>query len=298
MVYNFSLPPLLLYSLLREDGSLLRDWARSLPELSPEQAFFNFTASHDGIGVRPLQGLLPDTEIDWLAECVTERNGRVSMKANSDGSQSPYELNITYRDALRVPDDPEASLTRFLTSQAVVLAFKGVPALYIHSVLGTENDLEGRERTGQNRSINRHKWELSELESLLEDNGSAHARIFRKLSQWIQTRNQHPAFHPGGKMEVMDFGPGVFAFLRTSRTGVEKILCLYNLTRQPQKLLWIDCFPGLKPREGVRELLGRRQARAVKGNFVLKPFRSAWLMIQGSGETERAAPKAARKKKA
>ncbi len=298
MVYNFSLPPLLLYSLLREDGSLLRDWARSLPELSPEQAFFNFTASHDGIGVRPLQGLLPDTEIDWLAECVTERNGRVSMKANSDGSQSPYELNITYRDALRVPDDPEASLTRFLTSQAVVLAFKGVPALYIHSVLGTENDLEGRERTGQNRSINRHKWELSELESLLEDNGSAHARIFRKLSQWIQTRNQHPAFHPGGKMEVMDFGPGVFAFLRTSRTGVEKILCLFNLTSQPQKLLWIDCFPGLKPREGVRELLGRRQARAVKGNFVLKPFRSAWLMIQGSGETERAAPKAARKKKA
>jgi glycosidase len=298
MVYNFSLPPLLLYSLLREDASFLRDWARSLPDLSPEQAFFNFTASHDGIGVRPLQGLLPDEEIAWLADSVRARNGRVSMKANSDGSKSPYELNITYRDALRVEEDLEASLARFLTSQAIVLAFKGVPALYIHSVLGTENDLEGVERSGQNRSINRHKWESSELESLLAEPGTAQSRIFRKLSQWIQTRNQHPAFHPGAKMEVMDFGSGLFAFLRTSRTGVEKILCLFNLTGEPQTVPWVDCFPGLKTRDRVRELLARGPVRPKKDQFVLKPFHSAWLMIKGSGETERAAPRAARKKKA
>lgn len=282
MVYNFSLPPLLLYALLKEDGQILQAWARSLPDLSPEQAFFNFTASHDGIGVRPLQGLLPDAEIDWLAEVVRARGGRVSLKANGDGTESPYELNITYRDALREEGDQETSLARFLTSQAIVLAFKGVPALYIHSLLGTENDYAGLETTGQNRSINRRKWALPELLSHLDDKADPQARIFRRLSQWIQTRSQHPAFHPGGKMEVLDLGPGIFAFLRTSRTEAERVLCLFNLTGQPQEVRWADCFPHVKEQPGVRELLGRRQIRPKKGRLVLKPFFSYWLMIQGA----------------
>ncbi len=289
MVYNFSLPPLILHSLLKEDADLLRDWARSLPVLSPEQAFFNFTASHDGIGMRPLQGLLPEGEIDWLVSEITSRGGRVSMKANSDGSESPYELNITYREALRIEGDPELSLARFLTSQAIVLGFKGVPGIYIHSLLGTKNDYAGVEATGQNRSINRHKWDLTELEKLLQDTASAHSRIFRKLRQWLQTRNQHPAFHPGGVMEILDYGPGVFAFLRRSRTGAEAIVCLHNMTGKRRDVPWMDCFPGVKARPRVRELLAKKAVRANRGHFVLEPFRSYWLMIAGAGSNGRKA---------
>lgn len=283
MVYNFSLPPLLLYSLLKEETGLLGDWAASLPDLSPEQAFFNFTASHDGIGVRPLQGLVPDTEIDWLARQVEDRGGRVSMKANSDGSQSPYELNITYLDALRLEGDEPLSLARFLTSQAVVLGFKGIPALYIHSLLGTANDLEGLEQTGQNRSINRRKLDFEDIETRLDSNDSPHARVFRKLTQWIQTRSRHPAFHPGSRMDMLHLGPGVFAFLRTSRTGVEKVLCLHNFTSETREVAWVDCFPGVATRDSVPDLLTRRAVRPKRNRFALKPFHSSWLMVLGSG---------------
>ncbi|MGC9450955.1 MAG: sugar phosphorylase [Oceanipulchritudo sp.] len=287
MVYNFSLPPLLLYSLLAEKSSLLSQWARSLPELSPHQSFFNFTASHDGIGVRPLQGLLPEKEIDRLISHVRSRGGLVSMKKNSDGSESPYELNITYRDALDDPGHPETGMTRFLLSQAIVLAFKGVPAIYIHSLLGTPNDLEGVKKTGQNRSINRKKWNLPDLEKEIDTDTRTQARIFRKLSSWIRIRNQHPAFHPGAKMEVLDFGESLFAFLRTSRTGVEKILCLFNLGGRESSIGWLDCFPRTRPQDSVRELLSNKMTKGNDGAFVVPPYQAKWLMIKGGKSPER-----------
>jgi sucrose phosphorylase len=280
MLYNFSLPPLVLHALLKEDTSILADWARSLPEIAPGQTFFNFTASHDGIGVRPLQGIIPDKEIKWLADEVVKRGGRVSMKANSDGSQSPYELNISYIEALRVMDDQALSMTRFLLSQAIVLAFKGVPALYIHSLLGTGNDYEGMEETGENRSINRKKWDADELLELLDDPDSPNALIFRKLSQWLSVRNQHPAFHPGSQMQVLDLGPGIFAFMRTSRTKAERILCLFNLTSKPRNVPWADCFPGIKSRDQVRELLSNKRVGAKAGKVTLQPFYASWLMVK------------------
>lgn len=281
MVYNFSLPPLVLYSLLKGNSKLLQDWARSLPQLSPRQAFFNFSASHDGIGVRPLQGLLPDDEIHWLADETRARGGRVSVKTNSDGSKSPYELNITYLDALDDPENPELGMARFLMSQAIVLAFKGVPALYVHSLLGTPNDYAGLEQSGQNRSINRRKWQLEDLQEELDNPASRQARIFSKLTSWIRVRKQHPAFHPASKMEVLDFGESVFGFLRTSRTGVEKILCLYNLSAQPQPIGWEDCFPRSTPAKSVRELLSNTVIEKPGQGIEIPPYHAHWLMIKG-----------------
>jgi sucrose phosphorylase len=281
MVYNFSLPPLVLHALLRADASLLRDWAAALPQLSPAQAFFNFTASHDGIGVRPLQGLLPDAEVGWLCDQARARGGRVSVKANADGSASPYELNISYRDALAGTGDPETDMARFLTSQAIMIGFKGIPGVYIHSLLGTPNDQEGVQRSGQNRAINRRKWDVGDLDARLDNPSDPQARIFRRLNQWIQTRSRHPAFHPGAGMRVMHFGPGLFAFLRVSRTGAERILCLHNVTGVEQSLPWADCFPGVRPPARARDLLARQSVRPRAGKLRIKPFRSCWLEIGG-----------------
>jgi sucrose phosphorylase len=290
MVYNFSLPPLILHGLLKGKSRLLKDWAASLPELSPQQAFFNFSASHDGIGVRPLQGLLPDKELNWLVREVEARGGKVSMKANADGSQSPYELNITYRDALSIPDDLDLSLARFLLSQAIVLSFKGVPAIYIHSLLGTPNDYDGLQETGQNRSINRKKWALDDLKAELEDADSGQSRIFKKLTEWLRSRNQHPAFHPGAAMEVLDMGDDVFGYVRTSRTGVEKVLCLFNMTSSEKRIPWADCFPGTKAKEEVRELLSRQMLKAKRGKLVLKPYYGYWLMVKGGRKAPQKKP--------
>ncbi|MBW2252298.1 MAG: sugar phosphorylase, partial [Deltaproteobacteria bacterium] len=180
MVYNFTLPPLLLYSFLKEDASVLSNWARGLDLKSDSNTFFNFTASHDGIGVRPLEGILPAKEINLLVETVKNNGGRVSYKKNSDGSESPYELNITYVDALlNTKFDPDRyHAQRFLASQAIQYAFPGVPATYIHSLLGSRNWEDGVRQTNMARTINREKLRTDDVISQLEDFETFRSRIF------------------------------------------------------------------------------------------------------------------------
>ncbi len=118
MVYQFSLPPLLLHALMNGDTSHLTRWAASLGELPAGCTYFNFTASHDGIGMRPLQGIIPDKELSKLAKRVKQLGGHVSTKANSDGTESPYELNITYLMAARFSVIMQAcSLTEKVTGR-------------------------------------------------------------------------------------------------------------------------------------------------------------------------------------
>jgi len=279
MVYNFSLPPLMLYSFLREDCSPLQRWARQLPPLPSGQAFFNFSASHDGIGVRPLQGLIPASEIRFLEKAVKERGGRVSMKANADGSNSPYELNITYLDALSIPGDEERGVARFLCSQALVLAFRGMPAIYFHSLVGTPNDQEGLAGSGQNRRINRKKYAREELEAALASKEGWQARIFARLTTWMKRRQDHPAFHPDGAMEVLDLGPDLFGFVRTSPLGNERILCLFNFTSRPVERTWKSIFPPFAESVSRRELLSNRLIKTgPRRKVTIPPFYALWVV--------------------
>jgi glycosidase len=217
MVYNFTLPPLLLYSLATGSARLLSEWARSLVPPSPNTAFFNFTASHDGIGVRPLEGILPAARINWLADRVRRNGGQVSEKRNPDGSRSPYELNITYLDALKNPDlasDP-LRIPRFLASQAVALALAGVPAVYIHSLLGSTNWNEGVRQTGRARTINRARLSVDAINAELNDRRSRRARIFHAYLHMIRTRCRQPAFHPAAGMRILQLDERVFAVRRS-----------------------------------------------------------------------------------
>ena len=100
LIYNFALPPLVLYTLQNGDAGPLSAWASGLTLPSQQVTFFNFLASHDGIGVTPLRGLLPESAIEELARRTLAQGGLVSYRSNPDGSQSPYELNINYFDAL------------------------------------------------------------------------------------------------------------------------------------------------------------------------------------------------------
>ena len=168
MVYNFSLPPLTLHAFHTADATVLTRWAAALETPSSEATFFNFLASHDGIGVTPARGLLSDGEVRALAERVEALGGFVSYKNNPDGSQSAYELNINYLDALGDPAVGEESgarkAERFLAAQAIMLALRGVPGIYFHSLFGSQSWAEGVRATGRARTINRQKLGEASLE--------------------------------------------------------------------------------------------------------------------------------------
>lgn len=231
MVYQFPLPPLVLHTMATGDASALTKWAQSLDAPGEQTTFFNFTASHDGIGMRPATGLLTDAQIQALVERAQAHGGRVSYKTNSDGSQSPYELNITYFDAITDPaltaQNPELAAARFLVSQAIALALQGVPGIYLPSLFGSRNWQEGVAQTGHNRTINREKFTYDELSVQLRDEESLAATVYQQYMALLRIRSQHAAFHPLAPQIVHDLSPHVFAVERYSPKGL--VLALHNV---------------------------------------------------------------------
>lgn len=232
MVYQFALPPLLLHTLTRGEATTIQTWLNSLPVLPEQCTYLNFTASHDGIGVRPLEGLLPDHERDALLELMHRFGGFVSMRSNPDGSDTPYEINITWFEAMcgtrRGPDPWQ--IARFLCSQAIMLSLQGIPALYIHTLTGTLNDVEGVERSGRLRSINRRRWQLDELALLLESPSTPTHDVFHALHRLLEQRRQEPCFHPNAPQRVIDTPPELLAIERGPLRNGRRLLALYNVT--------------------------------------------------------------------
>ena len=230
MVYNFTLPPLLFYTFTKEDSTILSEWAKTLELASATNTFFNFTASHDGIGVRPLEGILPAEEVNCLIDIVEQNGGEVSLKQNPDGSESPYELNITYIDAM-LRNGPQPDLLhpqRFIASQSIQLVLPGVPAIYIHSLLGSRNWSEGVKETGRARTINRKKLDIEAVLRELADSDSFRSRIFRPYTEMIGIRKQQPAFHPKAGFEILELIPTVFAIRRFTEEQI--IFAITNIS--------------------------------------------------------------------
>lgn len=170
MVYQFSLPPLVLHAVQKQNVEALCQWAQSLSLPSGKTTWFNFLASHDGIGLNPLRGLLPESEILALVEALQQEGALVNWKNNPDGTRSPYEINVTYMDALsRRESSDEERCARFILAHAILLSFPGVPAIYIQSILGSRNDYAGVEKLGYNRAINRKKYHSEEITRELND---------------------------------------------------------------------------------------------------------------------------------
>ncbi|MEE8391470.1 MAG: sugar phosphorylase, partial [Anaerolineae bacterium] len=233
MVYQFPLPPLVLHALQSGDASPLSNWAAGLSTPSDSTTFFNFLASHDGIGVRPVEGILSRSEVQSLVDRTLAHGGYVSYKANPDGTQSVYELNISYFDALSDPNGSESldlQVRRFLVSQAIMLGLAGVPGIYIHSLFGSRSCRAGVEQTGRYRSINREKFRRDQLERSLTDPSSLRHRVFTAYLDLIRTRAAHRAFHPTGPQRVLSVHPALFVLLRTSPDGGESLLCIHNVS--------------------------------------------------------------------
>jgi len=243
MIYNFSLPPLLLHALIQGKSDHLKTWMMSMPPAPIGCAYFNFTASHDGIGLRPAEGLLSQHEYDTLLATMRQFGGEISMRRHPDGSESPYEINISLFDALQgtIAGPDQWQIERFLCAQTIMMSLEGIPAFYIHSLLATHNDTARMQETGQKRSINRHKWDYDALKSALADPKSPHAIVFQELCRLIQIRRRQRAFHPNATQYTLHpLNKALLAFWRQSMARDQSIFSVHNLSNQPQDLRLAD----------------------------------------------------------
>lgn len=276
-VYNFSLPPLLLNTLLTGNCYYLKQWMMSMPPAQQGTAYFNFIASHDGIGLRPAEGLLSDEELSTLISTMESFGGRLSMRALENGENKPYEINITLFDALKGttkgPDN--LGIDRFVCAHAIMFALEGIPGLYIHSLLATENDYDKVKHTSHNRAINRHRWDETLLLDRLADESSHHYKVNLRLMALLAIRKKQVAFHPNAIQFTLHLGETIFGFWRQSIDRKQSIFCIYNISDCPQKLslgevnlialdTWIDLISG----EEISDL---------RGELDMQPYQALWI---------------------
>ncbi len=267
MVYQFSLPPLVLHAVHRQDVKALCQWAGSLALPSTKTTWFNFLASHDGIGLNPLRGILPESEILSLVEKLQQEGALVNWKNNPDGTRSPYEINVTYLDALSSQDSPDDErIARFILAHAVLLSFPGVPAVYIQSILGSRNDYEGVERLGYNRAINRKKYTAGQVDLELNNKQSIRHKIYSRLSEFIAIRRGERAFHPDAQAMFESLDEQILKIVRVADNG-ERITALFNFSHNVHTVYE-------KVLSGVELLSGQ----AIDGTeLTLNPWQVMWI---------------------
>ena len=267
MVYQFSLPPLVLHAVHRQDVNALCQWAGSLALPSTKTTWFNFLASHDGIGLNPLRGILPESEILALVEKLQQEGALVNWKNNPDGTRSPYEINVTYLDALSAQNSSDDErIARFILAHAVLLSFPGVPAVYIQSILGSRKDYEGVERLGYNRAINRKKYTAGQVDLELNNKNSIRHKIYSRLSEFIAIRRGESAFHPDAQAFFESLNEQILKIVRVAENG-EEITALFNFSNNVHTV-YGDTLTGM-------ELLS---GQAVSGKeLTLNPWQVMWI---------------------
>lgn len=266
LVYQFPLPPLVMYSLITGSAKTLSDWMKTLQLPSDKVTYFNFLSSHDGIGVRPVEGLLSKEELQLLVDTALKNGGEVSYKDNGDGTRSPYELNINYQDALAGPDASDHErIAKFLAAETILLSLQGVPGIYIHSLLGSRNDYYGKTTSGIPRRINREKLEFTYIrEQLLGD--SNRRKIFEEMIRRLEIRREESAFSPLSSQQVFQWKPEVLTFVRENGQTGSKVLVAVNVSGKTQQIVSSEL-------KGI-DLLSENK---IDGVLSLNPWECAWI---------------------
>ncbi len=281
MVYNFALPPLVLHTFYRGDCTALSRWALQLAYPSMTTTYFNMLDTHDGVGLQGVKNILIREEIDAIIERAISHNAFVSYKTGADGKDEAYEINTTWWGALNRSESGEAptlQVKRFVASRSISLVLKGVPGIYFHGMLDTENDPEVVKRTGSRRDINRTVIDEEYLDRALSDPDSRMSLIRPRLRKLAEIRTSHRAFHPGGGQKIIMVSPAVFSVLRVSPDGDERFLTLTNVAGQ-ETLVEI-ALSELGSGAGVWGDLISGREHEVRENVLrlrLEPYDIAWL---------------------
>jgi sucrose phosphorylase len=277
-IYNFSLPPLLVNALLRGRSRHLREWLMSMPPCLPGCTYFNFVASHDGIGLRPAEGLLNQSDINGMVRALRSFGAEISMRTGPDGSEKPYEVNVSLFDALKGTlrnHRDGMQVERFLCAQRILMTLEGIPGVYIHSLLATPNDRQGYAVSGVKRHINRHKWNLDVLEKHLADPNSPQSRVFHEMIRVLKIRGSQPAFHPNAVQFTLHFRPALFGYWRQSLDREQNIFVINNITDKPQTLQLSSL--NLTSIYEWYDLLTDKPIDDLAATIDLEPYESIWI---------------------
>jgi sucrose phosphorylase len=276
-VYNFSLPPLLLNTLTTGNCRALKQWMMSMPPARFGTAYFNFIASHDGIGLRPAEGLLTTDEINHLVGVMEGFGGHTSWRNLEDGTKQHYEINISLFDAFRGTDlgKDQWQIDRFICAHAIMFALEGVPAIYLHSFLGTKNDYQRVKNSGHNRAINRHQWQYDDIVMELENRDSSHSQIFYRLKELIKIRRQQPAFHPNATQFTLHLSDHIFGFWRQSMDREQSIFCISNISKEIQTLVTSDI--NLIDNQTWIDLLDESESNQIADSITMRPYQTLWI---------------------
>ncbi len=276
-IYNFSLPPLLINTLLTGNCLYLKRWLMSMPPAQDGTMYFNFIASHDGIGLRPAEGLLSDQELHDLTTAVENFGGKISWRTTASGEQKAYELNIALYDVMQgtIKGKDNWNFERFICAHTIMFALEGVPGLYIHSLLGTQNDYRKLANTHHNRSINRHRWQENELTTALADPTLHHGKVLSTLTALLDIRINQPAFHPNATQFTLHLGLQLFGFWRQSQNRKQSIFCISNITDKPVTLVLSEL--NLIVTENWCELIANTEITNITESIELTPYQTVWI---------------------
>ncbi|MEM8802645.1 MAG: sugar phosphorylase [Pseudomonadota bacterium] len=280
-IYNFPLPPLILHAVMSGSSAYLRRWQSGMPPAQLGCAYLNFTASHDGIGMRPAEGILPAEEQARMIDTVKENRGLVSMRAMPDGGEAPYEINTTFFEATRrtFSGSTDFHLERFLCSQTIPMSLEGIPAFYIHSLLATANDHDAVERRGMNRAINRHRWDYPTLNALLDDSTSSHAQVLTAITERLRIRTRQPAFHPNATQFTIPLEDRVFGVWRQSLDRHQSIFALHNVSAETVEVPHLSM--NLIDDETWIDLLDGDAVDMATDKVTLAPYQCRWITNRG-----------------
>ncbi|MEM9437720.1 MAG: sugar phosphorylase [Pseudomonadota bacterium] len=276
-IYNFPLPPLILHAVMSGSAAYLRRWQSGMPPAQLGCAYLNFTASHDGIGMRPAEGILPAEEQARMIDTVKRIGGLVSMRALPNGDEAPYEINTTFFEATKRTfiGEEGTHLERFICSQTIPMSLEGIPAFYIHSLLATGNDHAAVERRGMNRAINRHRWDYPTLNALLDDPTTPHAKVLNAISERLRIRTKQPAFHPNATQFTIPLEERVFGVWRQSLDRNQSIFALHNVSAETVEVPHLSM--NLIDDEGWVDLLSGDVVDMGTEMITLAPYQCRWV---------------------
>ncbi len=219
MVYRFTLPPLTLHAFATGQAEDLRAWLAGADAIPPGTTYLNFLASHDGVGLRPLEGIVDDAGIERLVATAEQHGGRANRRNRPDGTSSPYELNATWFDLIRGSTTGDDALARHIASHAIMLAIAGVPAVYFNAMIASKNDVASMQDSGSARSISRTRFERAALETELADPADRSRRSLDALRSMLRWRQSTEAFDPAAEQIGLDTAPGVIGIERRGAGG-------------------------------------------------------------------------------
>jgi len=189
-IYDFILPYTILDSLLNQTSSMLRNYLKTRPANQ-----ITMLDCHDGIPVKPDLDDLIDTEqarrtVDTCVDRGANLSYIISDEHKSEDGFDVHQIRCTYYSALDHHDDA------YVAARAIQLFAPGVPQVYYVGLLAGENDEERAAEIGDGREINRHNYDIAEIEQAME------REVVQRIIRLIRFRNEYSAFD--GAFTVLD----------------------------------------------------------------------------------------------